>query len=123
MYFAPDYSNPKEYFQELISLFAFPMIIDRNGEHYGQNGMQNLPVADAVMDIFLSPERKGCKLQEFCRKSGIVNYDRNVCTHASWEQCKNEYLCPVAVYFLGYSIDMKKYKWRRYKNETKEESI
>lgn len=106
--------DPKEYFKGLIGKIEFPMIIDGQGDLYGSDEIQNLLVADAVLDILLRDYKKsGCKLQECCKKCGIKSYDKDICTHKPWEQCNNkEYLCPVATYFIGYGVENKKYRWR-----------
>ena len=90
------------------------MIIDGQGDLYGSDEIQNLLVADAVLDILLRDYKKsGCKLQECCKKCGIKSYDKDICTHKPWEQCNNkEHLCPVATYFIGYGVENKKYRWR-----------
>ena len=100
------------YFKQLIRLFDIPMLIDGKDDYYGKQGVQNIPVADAVLSILCKETGEGCKLQLFCKKSGISCYDELRCTVAPWENCKCEGLCPVAEYFKGYGIDKKAFKWR-----------
>ena len=105
-------SNPTYYFQQLIDLMPFPMIIDGNGDFYGSEGMQNLPVAQSVLSLLLDRSDVGCALKEYCKKSKLENYDEWMCTESPWSQCKKEGVCPLAVYFLGYRVDKLNYTWR-----------
>ena len=89
------------------------MLIDGNDDYYGKLGVQNIPVADAVLSILMDEKEAGCCLQTLCRKSGIACYDKNRCTDAPWENCKFDEICPVAMYFRGFGVDGKKYKWRK----------
>ena len=103
---------PKEYFKSLICKFELPMLIDNTGTCYGKDGTQNIPVADAVYSLLAGKSPNGCKLQPLCKDCGIEMYDQSICTKAPWRQCKGKSLCPVAVYFKGFCIDSKVYKWR-----------
>lgn len=103
---------PTLYFEHLIDLFDIPMLIDGKNDYYGKPGVQNIPVADAVLSILTEETNEGCKLKKFCKRSSISCYDEFRCTEAPWENCKCEGLCPVAVYFIGYGIDDKNFKWR-----------
>jgi hypothetical protein len=107
-----DSEDCTEYFKRLISLFDLPMIIDGNNDFYGKPETQNIPVADAVLSILTDRSKKGCKLKMLCRESHISSYDPIMCSKAPWENCKCKDMCPVAVYFVGYGVDSKKYKWR-----------
>ena len=100
------------YFKQLISLFDIPMLIDGKDDYYGKPEIQNMPVADAVLSILTEETEEGCKLQMLCKKSGIPCYNEQRCTEAPWENCRCEGLCPVAVYFRGYGIDNKTFRWR-----------
>lgn len=88
------------------------MFIDGNDDYYGTDGVQNIPVADAVLSILIDRNISGCSLQQYCQKSNLLNYDRNICSNAPWKQCKKEIPCPVAVYFKCYGVDKLNYKWR-----------
>ena len=104
-----DAEDKIEYFKRLINLFDIPILIDGNGDYYGKLGVQNMPVADAVLNILMG-RSEGCQLKEFCKKSKMPNYDEEVCTNSPWLQCEKKELCPVAVYFRGYGVDNIKYE-------------
>ena len=89
------------------------MLIDNTGRCYGKEGTQNIPVADAVYSLLAEQSPDGCRLQSLCEDSGIEAYDKTLCSKAPWRQCKSKSLCPVAVYFKGFCIDTKLYKWRK----------
>ncbi len=108
-----DAKDANNYFRYLISRMPFPVIIDKLGDYYGPEGAQNMPVADAVIDILTNRQTEGCKLQNFCKKSKIENFEKEVCTRKPWMQCKKNGACPVAIYFIGYSVDDINYTWNK----------
>lgn len=104
--------DSKQYFKYLIALFDIPMLIDGNGNRYGKEGTQNIPVADAFLSLLTIESDMGCGLQSFCLESKLECYEKNMCTHYPWRQCDSNEFCPIAVYFKGYGLDKKQYKWR-----------
>lgn len=88
------------------------MLIDGNGNRYGKEGTQNIPVADAFLSLLTKESDKGCGLKSFCLESKLECYDKNLCTHFPWRQCDGNEFCPITVYFKGYGLDKKQYKWR-----------
>ncbi|MBE5912267.1 hypothetical protein [Pseudobutyrivibrio sp.] len=116
LFIADTFDSPDctEYFRRLIDLFGLPILIDGNDDYYGMEGTQYIPVADAVLNILTEKLGEGCSLQELCKKSKIGSYEKYRCTNEPWEQCKENEICPVAMYFKGYGIDYKKYKQRNH---------
>lgn len=108
-------SDPKEYFKHLINQFDIPMLIDGNGDHYGKEGVQNIPIADAFLSLLTEPSGEGCSLQSFCMESKLECFDKNICTFSPWRHSEGNELCPIAVYFKGYGLDKKNYKWKETK--------
>lgn len=107
-----DKSNLKDYMKWMISITGAPMLIDGNEDYFGEEETQNIPVADAVLDVLIGDSDSGCGLQLYCKRSGMLCYDKNKCTNAPWKQSKSNATCPLAMYFMGYNIECKKYKWR-----------
>ncbi len=92
------------YFMWLINLFDIPILIDGKNDYYGKPGVQNMPVADAVLSILMDRSTE-CQLRDLCKSSKMPNYDEEICINSPWLQCEREKLCPIAVYFKGYGVD------------------
>lgn len=102
--------NPVNEIKRWMNLFPMPMFLDGiSREFYGAfESLSIIPVPLSILEYFSNP-KEGCPLMEYCKYSGIANVDINICKNKPWEHCKKSELCPLALYFIVYRLDKKKF--------------
>ena len=102
--------DPVDKIKMWIELFPVPMFVDGiNKEIYGAfDSLSMVPVPLSILDYFGNP-KNGCPLIEYCKYSGISNVNIHTCKNEPWKHCEKRKKCPLALYFMIYGLDEKKF--------------
>ena len=102
-------NDPTQLMHDYIELFSIPILIDNNGEVYGTNGLQNMPVPTIGIKRFFEHPKSGCGLIDYCKNCKLDPFDEGICSKEPWLQCKKEVSCPLAIYFKGFGVENKQF--------------